>query len=85
MSVVYHMTYKYTCVPNKHLKKNKRIFDKFGNLDHYLLKKFIAQKLELHHDHKYFDRTEIIPVKCNTVVGIKLLPKISQILAQNSC
>ena len=43
MSVVYHMTYKYTCVPNKHLKKNKRIFDKFGNLDHYLLKKFIAQ------------------------------------------
>ena len=37
------------------------------------------------HDHKYYDRTKIIPVKCNAVVGIKLPPKISQILAQTNC
>ena len=70
----------------KIMKKNKPIFNniwKFGSL--FVKKKFISQSLELHHDHKYFDRTEIIPVKCNTVVGIKLPPKISQILAQTSC
>ena len=36
------------------------------------------------HDHKYYDRTKIIPVKCNAVVGIKLPLKISQILAQTN-
>ena len=73
MSVVYHMTYKYIMKTNKRIFNNLQIC-KFGSL--------FVKKV---HDHKYYDRTKIIPVKCNAVVGIKLPPKISQILAQTNC